>query len=360
MNNKVERVRIGVMKKGYLSEAERKNMRAMHRQVEDRRIADRFKAVLMRDKGLSWREIADHLMLDESTGRKYLKMYQKGGSENLLVWECKGGNSKKLAEIDENELKNHLENHTYQTAKEVIKYLEEVYGARYSLDGVTKLMKRLGFVHKQFSTVPAKADESLQKVFVEEYKKLKSEVGEDEVVLFGDATHPNLQVKLTRGWIKKGQEKVIASRSDRARLNLIGCINIADPTEVVMDDYKTINSKNVIDWFKKVERFYESKKTIHLILDGAGYFKSEETKAYLKTSKIRVKILPPYSPNLNPIERFWKFFNQKCRAHRDFETLKKFREATYEFFENLKAYDDILKSWITDNFQILDGRNAFS
>ena len=126
-----------------------------------------------------------------------------------------------------------------------------------------------------------------------------------------------------------------------------------------MADYKTINSENVIDWLKKVECFYESKKIIHLILDGAGYFKSEETKEYLKTSKIQVKILPPYSPNLNPIERFWKFFNQKCRANRDFETLKKFREATYDFFKNLKAYDDILKSWITDNFQILDGRNVF-
>lgn len=242
----------------------------------------------------------------------------------------------------------------------MISYIEDLYGIKYSLDGVTKLIKRLGFVHKQFSTVPAKADEVAQAIFVEEYEQLKSEIGAEEVILFGDATHPNLQVKLTRGWIKKGSEKVIASRSDRSRLNLIGSINIADPTEVVMADYKTINSENVIDWLKQIETFYSGKKIIHLIVDGAGYFKSEETKKYLKDSKIRLKILPPYSPNLNPIERFWKFFNQKCRANRDFESLKIFRQASYDFFDNLKAYDKILQSWITDNFQILDGKNAFS
>ena len=329
MNNKVERQRIVAMN---LTEQEVSELKAMHRQVKDRRIADRFKAVLLRNKDRTWEEIADDLLLDESTVRKYAKMYEDLGSEGLLVWECKGGNHKKLNERQEGELKKHMEEYTYQTAGEVIRYIKDLYDVKYSIDGVTKRIKRLGFVYKQFSTVPAKADEDLQEAFIKEYEKLKSEKGEDEVILFGDATHPNLQVKLTRGWIKKGQEKIVPSRSDRSRLNLIGCLNITDPTEVVMADYKTINSENVIDWLKKVECFYESKKIIHLILDGAGYFKSEETKEYLKTSKIQVKILPPYSPNLNPIERFWKFFNQKCRANRDFETLKKFREATYDFF----------------------------
>lgn len=348
------------MKTGFLSEEEKQNLRKMHKNVHDRRIADRFKSVLMRDEGYKWEEIAKILMLDESTVRKYMNVYEKEGSEGLLWWECRGGNHKKLNDQQEQELELHLENHTYQTAEEVIQYIKDLYGENYSLDGVTKLMKRLGFVHKQFSTVPAKSDSVAQEAFIAEYEKLKSEITEDEVILFGDATHPNLQVKLTRGWIKKGSEKIIGSRSDRSRLNLIGSINIADPTEVVMADYKTINSESVIEWLKKIEDFYQDKTTIHLILDGAKYFNCEETKTYLKNSRIQVKFLPPYSPNLNPIERFWKFFNQKCRANRDFESLKIFRQASYDFFDNLQAYDKILKSWITDNFQILDGKNAFS
>lgn len=348
------------MKTGFLNEAEKQTLKEMHKQIQDRRIADRFKAVLMRNEGYKWEEIARILMLDDSTVRKYMKVYETEGSEGLLWWECRGGNHRKLTEEQEASIQEHLEEHTYQTAKEVITYIQDLYGVKYSLDGITKLMKRLGFVHKQFSTVPAKADSVAQEAFVEEYEKLKSEMGKDEVILFGDATHPNLQVKLTRGWIKKGKEKVVASRSDRSRLNLIGSINITNPTEVVMADYKTINSENVIEWMKKIEDFYQDKTTIHLILDGAGYFKSEETRTYLKTSKIQVKILPPYSPNLNPIERFWKFFNQKCRANRDFESLKIFRQASYHFFDNLNAYDEILKSWISDNFKILDGKNAFS
>ena len=70
-------------------------------------------------------------------------------------------------------------------------------------------MKRLGFVHKQFSTIPAKADSIAQEAFVETYRELKENLREDEVILFGDATHPTLQVKLTRGWIKKGTERMV-------------------------------------------------------------------------------------------------------------------------------------------------------
>lgn len=346
------------MKKGFLNEKEREKLKSMHKCVNDRRIADRFKAVLMRDKGLSWIEIAEHLMLDESTVRKYNDMYLEGGSEQLLIWECRGGNHKKLTDEQELELVTHLEDCTYQTAAEVILYVNDLYEVKYSLDGVTKLMKRLGFVHKQFSTVPAKADSIEQEAFVERYKELKADLKEDEVILFGDATHPTLQVKLTRGWIKKGSEKVVASRSDRSRLNLLGTVNITDPTEVVMADYKTINSKNVINYLEKVEGFYKDKNKIYLVLDGAGYFTSQETKEYLKNSKIQVIQLPPYSPNLNPIERLWKFFNQKFRANRDFQSLKIFRDSCYDFFDNLNAYNTILQTWITDKFQILDSQIA--
>ena len=67
MNNKVERQRRVAMN---LTEQEVSELKAMHRQVKDRRIADRFKAVLLRNKDRTWEEIADDLLLDESTVRK--------------------------------------------------------------------------------------------------------------------------------------------------------------------------------------------------------------------------------------------------------------------------------------------------
>jgi transposase len=346
------------MKESYLSAEERAVLRGLHKQTRESRVADRFKAVLMRDKGMECAEIAGPLMLDDSTLRNYLSVYQDQGIQGLSNWGYKGGNNRKLSQAQEKELTQALQKHTYQTAQEIVIHIQECYGIEYSVDGVTKLIKRLGFVHKLFSGIPAKADGAEQAAFVEDYQTLKSELKEDEVILFADATHPDLQVKLSRGWIKKGQQKTISTRSDRSRLNIIGSINVTEPTQVVMQDYKRINSDNIITWLKQIEKTYQNKTTIYLIVDGARYFNCEQTKAYLKTSTIQFKFLPPYSPNLNPIERFWKFFNQKFRANRDFKTLAAFRSAAHTFFKNLHPYRDVLKSWITDNFQTLKSINA--
>ena len=62
--------------------------------------------------------------------------------------------------------------------------------------------------------------------------------------------------------------------------------------------------------------------------------------------------LPAYSPNLNIIERLWKFFHQK---HHDkyFEKFKVFEQEVLTFFKNIKQYDAELRTLLTDSFQTL-------
>jgi transposase len=52
-------------------------------------------------------------------------------------------------------------------------------------------------------------------------------------------------------------------------------------------------------------------ETIYCILDNARYYRALIVKEYLKTSKIELVFLPSYSPNLNLIERLWKFYRKK-------------------------------------------------
>ena len=91
-----------------------------------------------------------------------------------------------------------------------------------------------------------------------------------------------------------------------------------------------------------------------MILDGAGYNRSEATaKAAIKYN-IELHPLPPYSPNLNPIERLWKVMNEKVRNNRFFKNAKEFRQAIETFFKNiLPDIGQDLNDRINDNFQIL-------
>ncbi|RLV59115.1 IS630 family transposase, partial [Parashewanella curva] len=64
--------------------------------------------------------------------------------------------------------------------------------------------------------------------------------------------------------------------------------------------------------------------------------------------------LPPYSPNLNPIERLWKVMNEHIRNNEYFASAKEFRERiNYFFYVKLPEIADTLTSRITDNFQTL-------
>ena len=91
-----------------------------------------------------------------------------------------------------------------------------------------------------------------------------------------------------------------------------------------------------------------------LVLDGAGYHRSEIVKDEAKKLNIELIYLPPYSPNLNPIERLWKVMNKHARNGEYFASTKEFRRRIGEFFTiTLPKIADTLGSWINDNFQIL-------
>jgi len=68
--------------------------------------------------------------------------------------------------------------------------------------------------------------------------------------------------------------------------------------------------------------------------------------------RVHLNYLPPYSPNLNIIERLWKFFHEKYRDTY-FEKFKEFEVAALTFLENIHQYDEELKKRLTDSFQTL-------
>jgi hypothetical protein len=100
-----------------------------------------------------------------------------------------------------------------------------------------------------------------------------------------------------------------------------------------------------------LERETEAPGTIHVFLDNARYFKSREVKAWLQTARIRLHFLPPYSPNLNPIERLWRFMYQKVLANQYFEKFAGFKAAIFGFFDKIDSYRSELQTRLTDNFQ---------
>jgi transposase len=172
-------------------------------------------------------------------------------------------------------------------------------------------------------------------------------------LLFMDAVHPTQATKITSGWIKKGVDKPIETTGSRTRLNIVGAIRLGHLEEAVIAQYdKTVNGESIVDFLTRTRDVYQTSGTIHLILDGAGYHRSGLVTEAAEKLEITLHYLPPYSPNLNPIERLWKVMNKYARNSQYFATTKEFRRRINLFFTTtLPAIDDSLGITINDNFQ---------
>jgi hypothetical protein len=92
-----------------------------------------------------------------------------------------------------------------------------------------------------------------------------------------------MSTKITRGWIRKGSNKIIETTVSRTCMNTVGAINLRK-MQVDAKDYKTVDSKATIDYFKFLKARYPKAKKIHVILDRRPYNKSIKLREYARKS----------------------------------------------------------------------------
>lgn len=339
---------------GFLTDEQVAVLRTTHKTTKDKRLADRIKAVVMLHHGFTYDQIAQALFLDGVTLRRYIKQFQELGIDGLLECRYTGGQSS-LTTIQEQQLKTFLDKNTQRTAKEIVDHIHTAYRVSYTVVGATKLLHRLGFSYKKPKIVPGKADVKRQERFVKMYERLKRRMHTEDHLYFADATHPQHNTQPSYGWILKGKahDKLIKTATGRQRLNLNGALNLKTHHAVVLSE-ETVNAHSVIRLGNALLRNHRTGK-IYIVLDNAKYHHANLVTAWRRNTQGRIKFifLPSYSPNLNLIERLWRFFHQKVTWNRYFETFEEFKNTSLGFFKNLKQYDRELATLLTDNFQVI-------
>ena len=335
----------------HLTEQELAELRQAHRQTRNVREAYRLNAVILLGRGRTAADVADALLIDPDTVRDYFKRFKRGGLDELLRMNFVGSEAlldqEQLAELDA-----HLRTTVYSTAAAVARWVAETFGVHFTVSGITALLHRLGYTYKKPKLVPGKADVERQETHVEAYRKLKENQEEGDVILFMDAAHPLHNPVLSGGWIKRGTTVHLKSNTGRQRLNINGAINIETMAAQIRFD-ETINAVSTVALLEQIAAAYPAAKKITVILDNARYYRSKVVAEYLQNSRIELMFLPPYSPNLNLIERFWKFFKKQVLYNQYYETFRQFKSACEDFFDDLENYHQQLRSLLTENFEII-------
>ena len=153
-----------------------------------------------------------------------------------------------------------------------------------------------------------------------------------------DGVHPTHNIQPAYAWIKKGERKEIPANCGRSRLNLSGVID-ASIHKVIIQEDKILNASSTINFLQKIETAYSKKNKIHLFCDNARYYRNKAVTEYLKTSKIKLNFVPPYSPNLNSIERLWKWMKERVVYNTYYEYFEDFKSAVHGFFAMLGSLD---------------------
>jgi len=290
------------------------------------------------------------LPISPYTVEEYLKEYKY---KNKTHNDPRGVSSSKLSEDKSTELKDHLSRFTYLKVKNIISYVLQKYNVMYSRTGMNAWLSQNGFAYKKPLKIPGKLDPQKQLDFIKYYEDLKKTISPDEEIYFGDGTHPQHQSQSVCGWIQKGEQKTLQTTGKQYRIHIMGALRL-DGMEIITKEYKTIDSDSVIDFFKEIEARSKA-PIIHFIIDNARANKCKKIDEYLKNSRIKVHYLPPYSPNLNPIERLWKIMRESKIYNRYYVCYKEFFTLIRNFFEHdIYQMKDILKARINDNFQIID------
>jgi transposase len=214
--------------------------------------------------------------------------------------------------------------------------VQATFGVIYTVPGMRTWLQRHEFSYKKPAIVPGKVNKELQQEWLIAYEKLRHGLPGDETICFIDGVHPTHNVQPAYGWIKKGVRKEIPANTGRARLNLSGAIDIVSHNVLIQEDL-TLNTASTIRFFQKIEEAYPCKQKIHVFCDNASYYRNKAVTQYLVTSKIALHFLPPYSPNLNPIERLWKWMKERVIYNTYYEHFEDFKSAVIGFFEVLST-----------------------
>jgi len=164
-------------------------LKVLHKAQRDRRLADRIKSIVLLGTGWSVAEVAQALLVDESTVRRWCEKYQQEGQKGLTTLQYQGADSF-LTTSQQKELAKHLDKYTYLTSIEIRYYVKKTSNVEYSPTGMKELLHRLGFAYKKPKHVPGKLDPKKQESFLEEYRKLRKTKGKNDPVYFADACHP--------------------------------------------------------------------------------------------------------------------------------------------------------------------------
>lgn len=132
---------------------------------------------------------------------------------------------------------------------------------------------------------------------------------------------------------------------------MLGAYSPDDHSLISLEGTGSCDAELVCELLRKL-RTANGDKHLLVVLDNARYQRASIVQVLAAQLQIDLLFLPPYSPNLNLIERFWKFLRKQVLRNRYYLTFTQFQVAIQQLLANLEDHTNELRTLMTENFHL--------
>ena len=207
----------------------------------------------------------------------------------------------------------HIDSTNCFALAEIQGWILDTHGIKVSRQHLSRFLKENGYRKLKGGSIPAKADRDGQRSFYQDtLLPLMQKAGSGKhVLLFVDASHFVMGCDFI-GCVYCKVRRFARSLSGRKRYNVLGALDYVTKKVITVTNDKYINAESVCGLLEKIRSEYKG-KIIDVVLDNASYQKCDRVTKLAGSLHINFHYLPPYSPNLNLIERLWRFTKTELR-----------------------------------------------
>lgn len=324
----------------------------------DPRVQRKMEVLWLKHHGLTHQDIAELAGLSRSSVQRYLDEYLEGGLEQIR--RCPWAGPASALDEHRSSLEEHFRQHPPRSVKEAQAAIEQRTGIRRGLTQVRRFLHRLGLKPRKVAAIPVPPKATPQEHAREQAEFLEGELeprlGQARAgrrqLYFVDASHFVYATFL--GWVWCWARWCVRAASGRKRYNVLAALDGVSHRLVRVCNHTYINAESVCALLRAVAEAGVG-LPITLVLDNARYQKCQAVQQLAAELGIELLYLPGYSPNLNLIERVWKFVKKECLRSVYHDSYEAFTAAIERCLAELPTkHKAAMDSLLTHNFQTFE------
>lgn len=313
--------------------------------------------VYLREKGYACQETADVVRVDADTVTEYVRKYRDGGLPGLLDEDYRRPDGRLDGHAEQ--LKAMFGKRPPHTVNQAIEMIEQETGLRLQPSACRAFLHKLGLKPRRCGLVPGKAlEDGEQQREQQDFhdRKLQPLLEEARrgrrVVVFVDAAHVVMGAVLGMLWCFA--RHLLPSSSGRQRYNVLGAYDPVRHEAVTLTNHTVVNQQVFCSLRDKIAAAYaDAGRPITLVLDNARYQKCQSVFDKARALGIELLYLPAYSPNLNLIERLWRFVKKQVLYSTHYSTFAAFKASIDGCLRDLSTrFTGKMQTLMTLKFQL--------